>query len=182
MDRTIVILSRVCFKIQPRATLDGLLTGDQAGVSFGRRVIEQASQMAPSPFDEIDEAVLFDWCGQDPATRFPLAASLVPPLSNVKDHEPAPWSAAALRLVHAAPDPIAVMRELIIRHLRPMMPGSSRAVEMETMAKILDRFDTQGNASLAAFIAATKERLMDEVRKELAWETKFDKEADERFE
>jgi hypothetical protein len=88
---------------------------------------------------------------------------------------------SAVRLVHAAPDPITVMREFVDR-LRPLISGGSRSVEMEAIANILDEFDTQGNAALAAFVVATKERLLDEVRRQLAWETKFDKEKDERFE
>jgi len=62
------------------------------------------------------------------------------------------------------------------------MWDGSRSTILDANANLLDQFDTQGNAVLAAFIAMQKESLQKEARAELEWETKLDKDRDERFE
>jgi hypothetical protein len=53
---------------------------------------------------------------------------------------------------------------------------------LETGATLFDQIDVQGNAALAAFIAVQKAKLQQEARNYLDWETKLDKDRDERFE
>ncbi len=169
------------FKIQPRATLDAFLTGDEKAISAGQQVIEQAGHLRPNPMDELSEATLFEWCGSDPSVRFPLAASVVEAFTVSNDHNPVEWAPIASNLVHSAPDQIAVMREFVAR-FRPMTWSGSRSTILDANANLLDQFDTQGNTALAAYIAAEKKMLQREARAQLEWETKVDKDRDERFE
>lgn len=167
--------------MQPRATLDALLTGDKQGILAGRHVIEQAGSFRKNPMDELSEAALFEWCNADPVVRFPLAASVVSAFIVSSDDNPVHWAPIASRLVHSAPDPIVVMRELVGRFRPSMWSGSSSAI-LDANANLLDQFDTQGNAALAVFVATHKEALLREARTQLDWETKFDKGRDETFE
>jgi hypothetical protein len=168
-------------KIHPLAVLDGLLTGDANSIRFGKIVIEEASQIRSSPMDVVSEATLFEWCDVDPSARFPIAASVVSTFLAPADSNPQEWAPISSRLVHSAPDPIAVMRELVAR-VRPLIWSGSRAAILSGNANLLDRFDTQGNAMLAAFIAMQKKSIQAEARAELEWETKLDMDRDERFE
>jgi hypothetical protein len=174
-------LLKALFEIQPRATLDVFLTGDDKAIATGKRVIEQASGMQPNPVDAVSEVSLFAWCGENPAIRFPVAASVVSAFTVSRDGNLVNWAPIASRLVHSAPDPISVMRELVAR-FRPRMWSGSRSTILDANANLLDQFDTEGNGMLAAFIAAQKESLKKEALAELAWETKLDKDRDERFE
>ena len=131
--------------------------------------------------DAVSESTLFAWCGEDPATRFPLAASVVSAFTVSKEGNPASWAPITLRLVHSAPEPIAVMRVLAGR-IRPMVWSGSRSAILDENANLLDKFDTQGNELLASFLARQKESLQQEARSELEWETKFYSDRDERFE
>jgi hypothetical protein len=131
--------------------------------------------------DELSEATLFEWCGSDPSVRFPLAASVVEAFTVSNDHNPVEWAPIASNLVHSAPDQIAVMREFVAR-FRPMTWSGSRSTILDANANLLDQFDTQGNTALAAYIAAEKKMLQREARAQLEWETKVDKDRDERFE
>lgn len=172
-------LVQAIFKIQPRAALDAFLGGKE--ITAGKRVIEQATQMRRNPLDEVSETTLFAWCAENPTVRFPLAASVVSAFRLSNDHNPTNWSPIALRIVHSAPDPLAVMQELVTR-LRPMMWSGSRSTILDTNANLLEQFDTRGNTGLAAFIATQKEILQAEARAELEWETKLDRNHDEQFE
>jgi hypothetical protein len=58
----------------------------------------------------------------------------------------------------------------------------SRTSILEANANLLTKFDVRGNAALAAYIANQKTRLEMAAREYLVWETKIDKDRDERFE
>jgi hypothetical protein len=87
----------------------------------------------------------------------------------------------AVRLVHSAPDPVSVMREMVER-LRPMTWSGSRSTILEMAVSVLDQFETRGNSALTMFIAVEKEELQREASANLDWETNLHKNRDERFE
>lgn len=174
-------LLKAVFKIQPRAALDALLTGDERSIEIGKHLVGQAGYLLTNPMDEISEGELFEWCDENPAIRFPTVASVVSAFTLSSDHNPAGWAPIASRLVHSAPEPVAVMQVLVER-FRPMSWSGSRSTILGTNAGLLDRFDTQGDAALEIFIAAQKQSLEKEAQQSLEWETKIDKDRDERFE
>jgi hypothetical protein len=110
-----------------------------------------------------------------------LAASVVSAFTLSIERNPIAWTPIAATLVHNAPDPIAVMRELVAR-FRPMAWSGSRSTILKDNARLLAQFDTRGNVALGAFIATQREDLETEARSELESETKSDKNRDERFE
>jgi len=73
------------------------------------------------------------------------------------------------------------MREIVARFY-PTSWSGSRSTILETNAKLLEQFDTRGDASLATFITEQIARLLEEGRADREWETKRDKGRDERFE
>lgn len=174
-------LLKTLFKAQPRATLDAFLTGDDKAIGAGRDLLTQLGDLHSNPVDELSEASLLQWCGEAPVTRFPIAASIISAFVLSNDQNPVNWTPIASRLVHGAPDPIAVMRELV-GQLRPRSWSGARSTLLDRNANLLDQFDTRGNAALAMFIAIQKESLQKEARAELEWETKLDRGRDERFE
>jgi hypothetical protein len=174
-------LLQALFKIQPRAALDAFLTGDDEENTPNRRTIARASYLHQNPLDQVSEAALFEWCGNDPTKRFPAVAAVVSGFTLSSDHNPSGWAPIASRLVHSAPDPIAVMRELI-EQLRPMAWSGSRSAILQKNMTILDAFDVEGNMALAAFIQSQKASIQREAQEYREWETKQDRDRDERFE
>jgi hypothetical protein len=174
-------LIKALFKLQPEGALAGLLTGDEKDVLAGRRFIEQTGRVQPNALDDLSEVALFDWCGQDPAVRFPLVASVIPAFKLSKDSNPVAWAPIAERLVYSAPNPLPVMRELVAR-FRPMQWSGSRSAILDANASLLDQFDTRGNHELAMFIEVQRQSLREEARQELEWEARRDSDRDERFE
>jgi hypothetical protein len=176
-----IALLNALSEFQPEAILDALLTGDENEIAAGRKLIGEARGFESHLLGALSEGTLLAWCEKDPPARFPMAAALVSPFKLSSNGDPIGWAPIALRLVHGAPDPIAVMSEFIER-FRPAMWSGSRSVILDTGARLLDEFDARENIALAAFIATQREKLQREARTEAAWETKWGNERDERFE
>ena len=87
----------------------------------------------------------------------------------------------ASRLVHNAPEPLAVM-QVLVQRLQPLSLSGSTSTLLQTSATLLDQFDVQGDAGLAAFIDAQRVSLQRQARDYLEWETTLDRDRDERFE
>jgi hypothetical protein len=168
-------------RAQPVVALDSFFTGSVNAVRSGSELMRQCSDHGPNPMDVIDDGVLLEWCMRDPTTRFPAVATAVTPFSDSADHMPLRWTPLSSALVHNAPDPIAVMRPFVVR-FRPTFSNGSRATLLESGARLLEHFEPQGNAQLAMFIASEEARLLREAATAREWETRQDKERDERFE
>lgn len=174
-------LLEALFKAQPEATLDSFFTGDERAVAVGANIVRQSSHHRPNPMDVVDGAVVLDWCRRDAGVRFPAVASAIGAFRVSQDDHPIEWAPIASALVHSAPDPTAVMREIVARFY-PTSWSGSRSTILETNAKLSERFDTRGDVSLANFITEQIARLLEEGRADREWETKRDKGRDERFE
>ena len=170
--------TRTAFAIQPRGALDGFLIGNQKLVAAGMRAIKFAESQS-GPIEVVSEELL-SWCEENPLARFPLAVSVVPVFEQSADKPPI-WNPLAVVLVHRAPDPVAVMKQLI-GQLRPRVWSGSRSTILDVNANLLDQFDTRGNTALAALLASAKDELGEEARAQLKWETELDRDRDERFE
>ena len=174
-------LLRALFKVQPKAALDTILGEGRKATESGIELISHSGHAGQDPLGEISEDALFEWCAEEPVKRFPLVAAIVPAFSLSVERTPTGWSSISLRLVHGAPDPLAVMAAFV-RRLRPMSWSGSRSAILRANANLLNEFDVRGNVELAAFLAAQKLSLEDEAKQESTWETKRDRERDERFE
>lgn len=174
-------LLKALFKVQPKAVLDALLTGEQKAVAAGVHLIDQSAHLQGNPMDEVGEGTIFEWCANDPTIRFPAAAAVVSAFTLTADQNPGTWTPIASRLVHGAPDPLAVM-QVFVERLRRMSWSGSRSTLLKANATLLDQFDVQGNVGLAAFIDAQRVSLQKETRDSLDWETKLDRDRDETFE
>jgi hypothetical protein len=92
-------LTRALLKAQPKAFLDALLAGEQKAVTEGIHFINQLARLRRNPLDEVSEGTVFEWCAEDPASRFPVAAALVSVFALEDDQNPAAWTPIASRLV-----------------------------------------------------------------------------------
>jgi hypothetical protein len=182
-------LLRTLFKVQPKAALNALLTGEPKAVTAGTNLINQSTHLRDNPVDEITEGVLFEWCAEDREGRFPTAAAVVSAFSLTTDRKlqitadesPRSWDPIVSRLVHSAPDPLVVMQVFVDR-VHHTSGSGSRSTLLRNYAALFDQFDVQGNVALAAFINRQAERFQQEAHEFHDWETKLDHDRDERFE
>lgn len=172
---------KVSARLQPRATLDALLTGDETEVAAGTRIVERASLHQGNPLSEISDDALLTWCSEGPVNRYSLMAAIGPVFDVTSDRQPRSWRPLAMRLVHDCPDSLSVMVEIVAR-LRPMMWSGSRSTILRENTALLGQFDTCGNPSLSSFIEMKKDELLREAIEDQASETARDRARDETFE
>jgi hypothetical protein len=175
------------FKVQPKAVLDTLLTGEQKAIKAGVQLIDQSARFLRNPLDEVSEEALFEWCAEDPPNRFPAAAAVVSAFifednkTPGADQNPVAWTPIASHLVHSAPDRLAVMQVLVGRIRNLSWSGSSSTL-LRRGVMLLDQFDVQNDAGLATFVETQKGRLEQQAAEYLNRETNRDRDRDERFE
>jgi hypothetical protein len=134
-----------------------------------------------NPMSTLPDESLMEWCAGGPATRYVVAAKIVNLLTRPDEKSPLSFTSAAFKLLAAAPDKLAVLKEFTKR-MRPSSWSGSLATLMEANVKALDGVDLGSDAQLATFLRSEKERLGKEVKKVRQWEADRGHERDERFE
>jgi hypothetical protein len=130
-------LLKALFATQPVVLMDELATrGEDAAEAI--RVIEDAGRFEANPIDEVPRETLLEWCRLAPAERYPLAARLVTVVSGGENGAAAQWTAATRALLEEAPDPVAVLSNLVSR-LRPTSWSGSMATILSSRARAASR-------------------------------------------
>jgi hypothetical protein len=173
-------LLRALCATQPAATLDELVAGGEAPNELSR-LIEDAGRLDGNPIDEIPADTLLAWCRLAPDERFPLAARLVTVVIGGENGSAAQWSPAARALLDQAPDQVAVLSNLAGR-LRPMSGSGSFAAMMSARAELLRELCDHQNRALATCAQDAYAQLQRQIAVEREWETRDNRERDERFE
>jgi hypothetical protein len=157
------------FRTQPLAALDGICSGNgkelARGIEILRDVEARANVLAFVPDND-----LFAWCDNQPHTRYPAMAQVIPFVERSNDG-PVRWTATALNLLKKAPDPAAVLRHFVTRFHPPGAWDGSLAATIEANAVLLNQLASV--PSLAEAVRAEKERLnawvKEERTREFAW-------------
>ena len=126
-----------------------------------------------------DDEIL-NWCAEGGQPRYVAIAEAIS-YSHVSKDTPLVWRPIALKLLDAAPDPLAVLG-VFIERFSPRSWSGSRAAIMEARARLLDALDNHSNAAIAALASQKRPEFQAEVARVRDWETKYDRERDERFE
>ena len=165
-------------KVQPAATLDGLLVGDARDVMRGVRIIDGLHRHSLSA---VPEDVLLDWCDQDACARYPAIACAIP-ISHIPGGTgERKWTPTALRLLDKAPDRVEVLKQFVRQfHPRGGWSGSLTAI-LESNAKLLDQLEAHHDSTVVDFVRDEKVRFARVIEEERRWEAEKDR-RDERFE
>jgi hypothetical protein len=168
---------KVLAQLQPIILLSTLSSGDSTAVATGANMLRRASLFGENPFEGVSDEIILKWCTEGSADRYRFAACV----AVISDASLNRWRPIAMRLVHDGPDPAGVMTELIAR-LQPISYSESRSTIIRGNAALLAQFDTRGNPSLASLIQSKHEELIRDATDDEAYESKRDRERDERFE
>ncbi|SDD40684.1 hypothetical protein [Paraburkholderia lycopersici] len=129
----------------------------------------------------IPDDALLTWCAQHPASRYALAAALVPFAVRAADGEGVMWSHQALLLFEHAPDCRLVLAAFIDR-FSPTSWSGSRAVLIEANARLLDTLDGRVPPGVMSFVEQNRRRLSHLIEEERKQELDRARISDERFE
>lgn len=174
-------LVRALFDVHPETMLDGLFVGDEKSVSVGVSVVETLVRFRKHPLDGVSDEKFLAWCDHDPATRYPLAAAVGNLFKQSGDNDASEWTNLASALLKKAPDPQAVLNQ-IIRRLYPNSWSGSWATKMESHAKLLDQLDVGSKPEMAKAIAEARGRMREQIDTARRKENEEDKERSGKFE
>lgn len=170
------------FKHQSRIALDVFFVSEPQGngETLGVDDFDDVSDRRKNPLDLVPDKEILDWCAEDAASRYTVISRAISFFRSGKD-APLEWTPLAIALLKTAPDPLAVLK-LFIARFGPRSWSGSRAAIMESRLSLLDDLGRINIPALADYAAQVRPQLVDQVAQERDWETKKDRERDERFE
>jgi hypothetical protein len=173
-------LLKALFATQPLILLDEFAAGgEDAAAAIG--LMEHVARFEANPIDGVSPETLLEWCRRAPAERFPLAAQLVTVVNGGENGPAAQWTPAARALLEKAPEPVAVLSNLVSR-LRPMSWSGSMASILSARAELLQGLCDHQDHALSARAKEAYALLQRQILAEREWETKDNRARDERFE
>jgi len=148
---------------------------------------------SPCPLRKVADEELLRWAQEKPETRFPAIAAAIQgwggPKSaqnpNIAPDDDDPdgalcWTPTALKLIHEAPDPVAVLREFAA-HFRPSGWSGSLADILTSREALLVGLGDDPDQRIRDWARTAIPVLREEVERVREWEANLDRERDERF-
>lgn len=175
-------LMATLFKLHPTAVLDVLFTGSEEEIHATTWLLDPVRDHHANPLAEVSTEVLLEWCAGEPVRRFPIAASLVPFSKRKEPGGPLGWTEVALALIRQAPDPEAVLLEIVHR-FRPRGWSGSGAAIIESQGELLDQLPDLLPATMATAIEEAKAACQRSIESMRRMEAEMDRHrSEERFE
>jgi hypothetical protein len=169
------------FQLHPIDMLDELFSVDPKSRTHTVRLLDDFVEFRKNPLASVPDDVIIEWCERDPRNRYPFAASVASLFKRADDKAPHEWTSLTRRLLQKAPDPEAILGE-IVRRLRPTSWSGSLATALESHLKLLDQLDIDSVPSLAVALDAARVALKRQVEVERRRETEEDRASSGRFE
>jgi hypothetical protein len=167
------------FSAQPIVALDELCSGDAKELQEGLRILHDL-RSRKNLLGVVSEAEILHWCDEQPATRYPALARVITISQRTGEVAPLRWTSIALRFLEKAPDPSAVLKELVSQFTPASGWSDSLAAILEANVPLLD--DLAAYPNLAGIAAQEKLKVQQAIEAQRRSETSFDRERDERFE
>ncbi len=165
----------------PVPVLDELFTGGQQTRRRGVYFIQAVSRFKKNPLEAVADDVIIGWCEGDPEVRYPLAAAVAVVFNRPEGQTPHRWTSLTNQLLLGAPDPEAVLRE-IVRRLDPTSWSGSLATKLESRLQLLDQLDISATPTLSAALDKALAELKSRIERERRQEAAEGKARSERFE
>lgn len=169
------------FEVQPISLLDEMFSGNHESQRASGELIRDLRQLGKNPLGAVPDHIVMAWSDQDPGPRYPLMAAVANLFERPSTDAPEEWKPLAHGLIEKAPQPEAVLNEILNR-LRPTSWSGSRATKLETRLKLLDQLDVGTLQALVNSKGNARSRLQREVEEERQRETAQDKADSGRFE
>lgn len=161
--------------------LDELFCGNQESQKAGVRLLNDLLQFRKNPMRDVADDVIIGWCEGDPETRYPLAAAVALLFKRPSEQAPHEWTSLTKQLILKAPNPEAVLREVVYR-LYPRGWSGSLATKLESRLTLLSQLDIEGVPAIAPALEAARQELEQRISAERRAEMKEDSARSGRFE
>jgi hypothetical protein len=174
-------LIKSLFQVHPSIMLDELFSGDEKSRKTSIGLLNDLNRFNGSALDNVPDEVILDWCSHDPGIRYPIAAAGMTLFRRTNDKEPHAWTDLARKLLEKAPEPRAILNEIVYR-LRPMSWSGSLATKLESRLKLLADLPVGDVPDLKAALECAKDQLRKQIDGQRQRETEEDKARSGRFE
>lgn len=168
-------------RVHPRIVLDEAFSGDAKAREKAVRAFVDFQRFHKNPLGVVPDDVLLAWCDADPAGRYPLMAASAGLFKRPANNEPHEWLPLASQLLNKAPDPPAVLNE-IVRRLRPWSWSGSLATKLEERLKLLEQLPADHTPDLANALNKAKADFREWIARERRNEAAESRARDGRFE
>lgn len=176
----------------PTVVLEAALEADGDAKQTRRGLFGTFRENRHCPLRKVPDDELLGWALEKPDTRFVALAAAIRgwrgPKAEQDDVAPddddhaggLKWTPTALRLIHDAPDPVAVLTAFA-EHFRPSGWSGSLANILAGREALLTALADDPNQQIANWAKDALPKLRDEIAKTRQWEADNDRERDERF-
>lgn len=168
-------------QVHPTIVLDEAFLGDAKARGGAVKAFADFQRFRKSPLEVVPDDVLLAWCDADPAMRYPIMAASTGLFKRPANNEPHRWLPIASRLLAGAPDPDAVLKEIVMR-LHPMSWSGSLATKLEGRLKLLERLPIGDVSGLTDTLNEAKSALQERIVRERKREAAESRARDGRFE
>ena len=168
-------------RVHPTVVLDEMYSGDAKARTKAAQVFVDLLKFHNSPLDVVPDETLLQWCGGDPAARYALIAASATLFRCPADGKPEEWTPLASKLLAKAPDTRAVFRA-IVRRLDPSSWSGSRATELESRLKVLERLPLGDTPGFTEAFQEARVLLQERIADERKREAEESRSRNERFE
>lgn len=144
-------------KTHPLIVFDELLLGSQKEQTLGLEILQNINSLERKPpITAVAGEDILAWCSQGTADRYLLMTQII----IIFDENPGStkWTAIALQLLDAAPDPSAVLRAFVQR-VAPSHWSGSRAAIMKSRVELLKGLESRKDVRIDLLLAQELPRL-----------------------
>ena len=174
-------LMAALFKLHPPDVLDELLGGDREAQKAGVLLLNDLLQFRKSPMRDLPDDVIIDWCEREPVVRYPLAAAVALLFRRPSEGAPHEWTSLTKQLFLQAPNPEAVLSQVVNR-LYPRSWSGSLATRLESRLVLLSQLDVANVPTVAPALKVAKQELQRRISAERRMEMEEDRARGGRFE
>ncbi|WP_315827491.1 MULTISPECIES: hypothetical protein [unclassified Bradyrhizobium] len=168
-------------QVHPTVVLDEAFSGDAKARDTAVQAFADFRRFDKNPMGVVSDDVILAWCDAAPAIRYPImsaSASLYKCSANKEPHE---WLPLAAKLLAKAPDPQAVLKE-IVRRLHPTSWSGSLATKLEGRLRLLEQLPIDQTPVLIDALGAAKAVLQERIAAERRHEAAESRSRNRRFE
>ena len=132
-------------RVHPEVVLDEAFSGDTKAIRNAVQAFVDFQRFRKNPLEVVPDDILVAWCERDPSIRYPVMAASAGLFKRPGNDQPHEWLPLASKLLAKAPDPDAVLKEIVTR-LYPTSWSGSLATKLEGRLRLLENLPV-GDAS-----------------------------------
>ena len=151
-------LMAALFQVHPIGVLDELFSGDPESQNDGVRLLNDLLQFRKNPMRRSSRRRHHRLVRLRPKNALSVGRGCCPAIQAAADKAPHEWTSLTRQLLLKAPDPEAVLKEIVSR-LRPRGWSGSLATKLESRLNLLEQLDVGTVPALSSALDAAKTTL-----------------------